>query len=282
MISRRITKYFLIFWIYAACIGSTGPYPTQAVVVAVYDGDTIKVRFESGVERKVRLIGIDALELSEENEEKWLSAQFSKRFIFTFLYRKKVRLSYDEELEDKYGRILAYVWTDQGLFNEFILRQGFAEVFWGFSYKYKPQFIRAQKQAKIQGKGLWQRTPYPLIHALEAKRHLGELIRMKFTCVGAKKKGEFGFLYSKTEKFQAIIPKEKLSLLPELEDFVGEEVEVMGLLEEYRGQSQIMIFSPQQLSISSGLTAYPTLIIKFTDLCKHINFRGSIISSQAS
>jgi len=88
-------------------------FPTRGRVDVVYDGDTIKVRFDDGQEWRVRLIGIDAPEIGDVREDMKFMAEMSKRFTFYHLYRKKIRLSYESELFDSYGRILAYVWTDE-------------------------------------------------------------------------------------------------------------------------------------------------------------------------
>ena len=93
----------------------------QGTVVVVYDGDTIKVKFDNGIERRVRLIGIDTPEIGEEPLEAPLEALLAKRFTFYHLFRQRVKLTYEHELEDRYGRLLAYVWNEKGMFNQFIL-----------------------------------------------------------------------------------------------------------------------------------------------------------------
>jgi len=124
--------------------GRDSSFPESGLVTAVYDGDTIKVRFKNEKERKVRLIGIDAPEIGDSKEEAKFRAQMARRFAFFYLYRKTVKLSYDWEIEDKYDRLLAYVWTEkQGLFNKFILSEGFAAVFLKFPFKYREEFIEA-------------------------------------------------------------------------------------------------------------------------------------------
>jgi micrococcal nuclease len=155
----------------------------KGTVVAVYDGDTIKVRFDKGLERKVRLIGIDAPEVDDNQDEKKLQALLAKRFAFYYLYRKTVELTYESEREDRYGRLLAYVWTEDGLFNEFILREGFARMFWAFSFALKGRFVQAQRTAQEQGRGFWCTSPYPVISAKDARNHIGRLINVRFACV---------------------------------------------------------------------------------------------------
>ena len=108
----------------------------SGLVVVVYDGDTVKVRFADGGERKVRLIGIDSPEMDDPREEVRFMAFMAKRFAFLNLFRRNVHLAYDWELEDKYGRLLAYLTTDDGaLFNELILKEGFAFAYRKFPFR---------------------------------------------------------------------------------------------------------------------------------------------------
>ena len=72
---------------------------------------------------------------------------------------------------DKYARLLAYVWTTQptmdppsesdlrsSLFNSVLLLEGYAQVMTiPPNVKYADQFMRFQREAREQGKGLWGR-----------------------------------------------------------------------------------------------------------------------------
>jgi micrococcal nuclease len=230
--------------------GKNSSYPERGLVTAVYDGDTIKVRFENRQERKVRLIGIDAPEIETSREEEKFRAQMSKRFAFFYLYRKAVKLSYDWEIEDKYGRLLAYVWTEkQGLFNKFILSEGFAEVFLNFPFKYREEFVEADREARRLEKGLWKKEPYPSISVSSARASLGKLLSVKYKCSRVQTKGKFVFLYSAGEEFSTLVPLENVSLFPLLKSFEEKALSVTGFLEEYKGKPQIVVFFPIQIKI---------------------------------
>ena len=93
----------------------------------VIDGDTFIFQDETGAEYKVRLIGVDAPESvhrdeSKNTEEGRLASEYTRRA----LENKTVALEFDVEKEDKYGRLLAYVWLDDALFNKQLLNDGFA------------------------------------------------------------------------------------------------------------------------------------------------------------
>ena len=230
--------------------GRESSFPESGLVTAVFDGDTIKVRFKNDQERKVRLIGIDAPEIEDSREEVIFRAQMAKRFVFFYLYRKRIKLSYDWEIEDKYGRLLAYIWTEkEGLFNKFILNEGFAFVFLKFPFRYRKEFIEAEREARRLEKGLWKKGAYPSISVREVRTHIGNLLSVGYTCTRVQTKGKFVFLHSSGEEFSTLIPRENVSLFPELKTFGGKILSVTGFLEEYKGKPQIVAFFPRQIKI---------------------------------
>jgi micrococcal nuclease len=222
-------------------------------VVVVYDGDTIKVRFEDGSERKVRLVGIDSPEAGDEREDVRFFAYIAKRFSFDHLYRKAVRLTFDWEREDKYGRLLAYIWFDGDiLFNEFILKEGFASAFLKFPFKdeYRRRFIQAERTARQEEKGLWQKEPIPTVSSSEAAENTGKYISVKFKCTSVRSRGRFVFLNSQ-DAFSALIPRNSVSLFPSVKLFRGQLLTVKGYLEDYKGKPQIILFLPLQIGRDS-------------------------------
>jgi len=221
-------------------------------VVAVYDGDTIKVKFSSGREQRVRLIGVDAPEMKEKDEECRLRAFWAKRFLFHHLFGREVELSFESEREDKFGRLLAYVWNEKGLVNEFILREGFARAFRVFSYVRKEDFIRTEKKAREKGRGFWRKSPFPLIGASETGGHIGKLRRVRFRASGLRRRGRVLLLLPEGPGFSAVFFAEHLHLFPPLESFMEKELVVRGFLETYRGKPQIQVVSPLQVEGKTG------------------------------
>ena len=218
-------------------------------VIVVYDGDTIKIQFDNGSVQKARLIGIDAPEIEDEREDVKFLAYTAKRFAFFHLYRKRVRIEYDWERTDKYGRILVYVWTEgESLFNEFILREGYASAFTKFPFKteYRKRFIAAEGRARELERGLWKREPLLVIAAKDAISHVGEFLSVRFVCADVKVRGNFVYLNS-SGGFSAVIPRERIALFPEILALKGREISVKGFLETYRGEPQIIVFLPLQL-----------------------------------
>ncbi|UCE40635.1 MAG: thermonuclease family protein [Candidatus Aminicenantes bacterium] len=245
-------KKTLVFLLCFSLFPSQNPKINNGKVVAIYDGDTVKVRSDIGFERRVRLIGIDTPEIEDSPVNTPLEALLAKRFTFHHLFRKRVKLSYEKEMEDQYGRLLAYVWTEKGLFNEFILKEGFARVFLKFSYGMREKFVRIQKEAQRQAKGFWREEPYPILATQQVRNHIGKLCRVQFRCASIKKSGSLVFLLAKSGDFAALIPKGHLSLFSNIQSMKGKTAQVFGFLEGYRGQSQIMLFFPSQITSQKG------------------------------
>lgn len=82
-------------------------YPEHVVVGEVVDGDTLRVREVAPRQREftVRLLGVDA---PEQGEAGYAAA---RRFVAGLVLDQPVRLEYEREKEDRYYRVLAYVWV---------------------------------------------------------------------------------------------------------------------------------------------------------------------------
>lgn len=70
---------------------------------------------------------------------------------------REVGLEYDVQQRDKYGRVLAYVYLEDGrMFNALLVREGYARVStYPPNVKYQKLFSELQKEARGNGKGLW-------------------------------------------------------------------------------------------------------------------------------
>lgn len=139
-------------------------------VIRIIDGDTFKGIIESDT-LTVRLIGIDCPE-SRKNTKAYNDAKESENDVgtivamgelakeFTKKHLKKnetVYLEFDVGENDKYGRILAYVWlSDTLMYNDLILKEGYAQMMTiPPNVKYQEEFLKAYKSARENEKGLW-------------------------------------------------------------------------------------------------------------------------------
>jgi len=222
----------------------------EAEVIAVYDGDTLNVRFTNGRTKRVRFIGVDAPETDHPQVKVQLWAQLSKRFAFCHLYKKRVYLTFDWQREDKYDRLLAYVWTDEDeLFNEFIIASGYASAYLKFPFDetLRKRLTEAERKARAEKKGLWKPEPYQAIPAGRAGLFINQTAAVEFVCRSVRSRGNFVYLDSGDLTFAALIPKERLSLFPNPEGLQGRPLTVIGYVEEYKGQPQILLFFPIQI-----------------------------------
>jgi micrococcal nuclease len=229
-----------------------GPAENAGLVVAVYDGDTVKIRFANGAERKVRLIGIDSPEMDDPREDVGFMAFAAKRFAFTKLYRKKVLLSRSREVEDKYGRLLAYLSTSDGvLFNEQILRAGYAQVLRAFPHdpEMMKRFESAQKEAKREKRGLWRKGDPPEVPSAEVGRHLDEIVAVRTAVERFEIKKSFLVIQTSGGAVEALVPKSRRAKFPGIEEWAGRRIRILGLVEMYEGRLQIVLQWPSQIEI---------------------------------
>lgn len=122
-------------------------------VERVVDGDTLLL---VGGDR-VRLIGVDTPETVKPDHpvEPWgpEASDFTKQFVAG----GEVRLQFDRQRVDQYGRRLAYVWVDDRMLNEELLRAGLGRAL--LQHRYSPamkrRFEAAQEEAQREGRGIW-------------------------------------------------------------------------------------------------------------------------------
>src|SRR5215203_7217671 len=104
-------------------------FDAQATVERVVDGDTIELNLAVDGADRVRLIGVDTPETNDpEGGEQPLAAQ-AREFTTRELEGEEVDLEFDEDRTDRFGRLLAYVYKDGEMYNETLLREGFAQVY---------------------------------------------------------------------------------------------------------------------------------------------------------
>lgn len=141
-----------------------------ATVVKVYDGDTLLCRFD-GREEKVRLIGVDCPESSDNSkhrrderldcchnsDELIEHGKKAKEFTEHFAgVGKMVELELDVQERDVYGRVLAYVWVDGDMLNSALLREGHAKLMTvPPNVKRSKYFYKLQKEAQDKKVGVW-------------------------------------------------------------------------------------------------------------------------------
>ena len=165
---RRYILVFLIASFFFLGCSVKGNYNYEEILVRrVVDGDTLVL--ESG--ERVRLIGIDTPEM-HTNSKLYRQAQRSKTDIQTIMalgrraYEftrnlvegKHVRLEFDIEKYDKYGRLLCYVYLKEGTFvNAKIIQEGYASLLTiPPNVRYVDLFQALYQEAREDNRGLWE------------------------------------------------------------------------------------------------------------------------------
>lgn len=125
-------------------------------VTRVVDGDTIEINY-NGTEEKVRLIGIDTPESVHPDEEKNSKyGEQASEYTKQLLEGKTVKLEFDVEERDSYGRLLAYVYVDDIMVNKKLLEEGLAQIAtYPPNVKYVDEFTKIQEEARENKKGFW-------------------------------------------------------------------------------------------------------------------------------
>jgi micrococcal nuclease len=131
-----------------------GPFPVTRVV----DGDTVRVLID-GQDTAVRLIGIDTPETVAPNRPVECAGPEASVYAEQLMSGQDVYLELDstQGAYDTYGRVLAYVWLEDGLMvNLAMLQTGLAEEYtYDDPYKYQQLFQENEQQAEEDLLGLW-------------------------------------------------------------------------------------------------------------------------------
>ncbi|HOJ79067.1 MAG TPA: thermonuclease family protein [Bacillota bacterium] len=127
-------------------------------VTRIIDGDTIEVD-KIG---KVRYIGINTPELHHPTKGKEPFATEACIANTKLVLGKKVRLEYDVQTHDRYGRVLAYVYVGKIFVNAYLVEHGYAQVMTvPPNVKYSKLFQQLQQKARKNQAGLWGIHPDP-------------------------------------------------------------------------------------------------------------------------
>jgi micrococcal nuclease len=127
-------------------------------VVEVMDGDTLRVKVNHKV-ITVRLLGINTPETVDPRRGVGCFGPEASKQTKELLTGQKIFLALNPKREvlDRYGRYLAYIYREDGLFiNEKLLTEGYArEYTYGSPYSLQKEFKSLEKKAKVAQKGLW-------------------------------------------------------------------------------------------------------------------------------
>ena len=144
----------LLFVLCLACSSAAQQGTQWRRVVRVVDGDTLLLDRKE----RVRLIGVDTPETVDPRRPVQRFGKEASDFTKRMVEGKKVRLEYDQDRKDRFGRTLAYVYLEDGTFlNAEIVKQGYGHAYTRFPFKYLEEFRGFEREAREAQRGLWKR-----------------------------------------------------------------------------------------------------------------------------
>ena len=147
----RLTILIAFLWLATA---ENSAAQTWHTVRWVNDEDTIVLN----TRQRVRYIGINAPEIDHKDQKAQPYGYQARSFNKDLVMSKRIRLEYDAERYDRYGRVLAYIFLEDGTFlNARLLQAGLAFYLYRKpNVKYNKILLKAQLDAMDLKKGLWR------------------------------------------------------------------------------------------------------------------------------
>ena len=228
-------------------------------VADVIDGDTIVI--DDGKGTLVRYIGIDTPEIARQDSPGDPFSEEAKELNGRLVSGKNVRLEYDKERYDVYGRLLAYVFADGEPVNEKLLRNGLAtSLFIKPNLKYKEEFTRAVDEARMEKRGLWGNPDSIveppgngvfLIDLDSAPRYEGKRVVVRGEVTGVRKSVNAVVLSIEGKLDVVIFPDDLANFtffgIDPAGYYTGKKVEVTGRVKMRRGTPGITVNHPMHV-----------------------------------
>ncbi|MDX8401097.1 MAG: thermonuclease family protein [Mariprofundaceae bacterium] len=211
-------------------------------VADVIDGDT----FRTARGDKVRLLGINAPEIAHDRQPAQPLGEAARARLRELIGGRTVRLDFDADREDDYGRKLAQVHRRDGLWvNASLLREGLAHV-----YTFTPNLrwcrplLAAERKARINGRGIWRTRRFRVLPAAEAgMAHVGQ-----FRLVQGRA-GQAGRWRFRLGDLRITVPRKQRAFFPGgLNVRAGDRITIRGVIRAGRnGQLYLALHSPCDL-----------------------------------
>jgi endonuclease YncB( thermonuclease family) len=221
----------------------------RVISAQIFDGDTLAL--VDG--RRVRLLGINTPEIGHDGAPSEAYAEEAKKL----LARRagpgtRLHLRLDSERFDRYGRLLAHVFTDNGdNLQVLLLEAGFATTLVVPPNEWSREcYSAAQARARGQGDGIWSLARYQPIPAEDlADTTRGyRLVTGRVQRIGESR----GNVWLNLSRRMAIrIPRDDLIYFGDRDprSLAGRRLEVRGWVSKRRGELRITVRHPSALTI---------------------------------
>ncbi len=187
----------------------------QHRVAAIINGDTLSL--DDG--RRVRLVGIEAPRppLGLPPDVPWRLAEATKVVLAEIAQDREVTLRYDGAQGDRYGRVLAQVYREDGMWLQGeLLRRGLARVHsYADNRAMVSEMLKLEGEARAARRGLWRDPNYAVRRPDEAGRFIESFQLVEGTIVDvAKAKGQIFLNFGPDwhTAFTARLPRDALPL----------------------------------------------------------------------
>ncbi len=133
----------------------------KAKVIDHVDGDTVRINITNPPNElqeieTIRFLGIDTPETVHPSKPVEYFGKEASSFTRSNLLGKTVYLAFDYNLRDRYKRLLAYIYTEDGkCFNAVLVSEGYAHAYVKYPFQFIDEFTQLEKNAKARKKGLW-------------------------------------------------------------------------------------------------------------------------------
>jgi len=251
-----IKKIFFLFFLFLSC---SFPQDYSSIkVIEVIDGDTI--RLSNG--KLVRYVGIDTPEVRIKKGDgfKYLPQPFAleaKEYNRGLVEGKNVRIEFDLQKTDRYGRLLGYCFIEDTFINAELVKEGYAVIYtYPPNIKYVDLLLKLQKEARSQKKGLWE--DFKTISHTEAYNYLNQVKSVRGRVIDTYQSSKCTFLNFgndyKTD-FTIVIFKKSLGEFTKegidpVTYYKNKVVMATGRIKEYNGP-EIIANSPYQIEVIS-------------------------------
>lgn len=237
----------------ASCLATND---TEKVLVKwVYDGDTIKLSDN----RKVRIMGIDTPEVAYQRGKAKKKRSKAEPFSgeatealreLLAKHRYQIRIKLDKQKKDKYGRLLAHVFTPDGTnLSEWLLRQGLATLLViPPNTLYLDCYRAAEALAQKKKLKIWQLKSHQIKKVMSLDHTFSGYIRLMGTVKGFKRrKNKISIELS--HQIYITIKKSELSLFKNLNlsRLKGKTIQVTGVLYRKGKKGYIRLWHPVYL-----------------------------------
>ena len=221
----------------------------QVTAAFVFDGDTL----ELGDGRKVRLLGIDTPEIGHDGAPSQAYAEEARRLLERLAAPgEALRLRFDSERFDRYGRTLAHVFrADGGNVQAQLLEAGYATTLVVPPNQWSAHCYAAlEALARGEGRGIWGLERYQPVPAesLAASARGFHLVTGRVQRVGESR----GNVWLNLAAHMAVrIPRDDLVYFGDDDPrrLHGRRLEVRGWMQKRRGELRITVRHPAAIRV---------------------------------